>query len=192
MKKLCIALCIASVFYINEAFGSDAGMPQLNPEFWAAQAFWLILIFSILYLVIWKIFLPKINYSIENRKSRIVNDLDEAQKLKESAEKKLEEYNKIIENSKQEAKKIIEDERKKLDQDIKNKKKDFNNQIKKEITAAEKEIKDLKKTSLSNISKIASETSAELIKKIINTEVNKSNVSAIVDDIIKRNVGKLT
>ena len=51
---------------------------------------------------------------------------------------------------------------------------------------------DLKKTSLSNISKIASETSAELMKKIINTEVNKSNVSAIVDDIIKRNVGKLT
>ena len=192
MKKLCIALCIASVFYINEAFGSDVGMPQLNPEFWAAQVFWLILIFSILYLVIWKIFLPKINYSIENRKSRIVNDLDEAQKLKESAEKKLKEYNKIIENSKQEAKKIIEDERKKLDQDIENKKKDFNNQIEKEITAVEKEIKDLKKTSLSNISKIASETSAELMKKIINAEVNKSNVSAIVDDIIKRNVGKLT
>ena len=192
MKKLCIALCIASVFYVNEAFGSDVGMPQLDPEFWASQVFWLILIFSILYLVIWKIFLPKINYSIENRKSRIVNDLDEAQKLKESAEKKLEEYNKIIENSKQEAKKIIEDERKKLDQDIENKKKDFNNQIEKEITAVEKEIKDLKKTSLSNISKIASETSAELMKKIINTEVNKSNVSAVVDDIIKRNVGKLT
>ena len=185
-------MCFASVFYVNEAFGSDVGMPQLDPEFWASQVFWLILIFSILYLVIWKIFLPKINYSIENRKSRIVNDLDEAQKLKESAEKKLKEYNKIIENSKQEAKKIIEDERKKLDQDIKNKKKDFNNQIEKEITAVEKEIKDLKKTSLSNISKIASETSAELMKKIINTEVNKSNVSAIVDDIIKRNVGKLT
>ena len=192
MKKLCIAFCIASVFYINQAYGSEAGMPQLNPEFWGAQVFWLILIFSILYLLIWKIFLPKITYSIENRKSRIVNDLDEAQKLKESAEKKLKEYNKIIENSKQEAKKIIEDERKKLDQDIENKKKDFNNQIEKEITAVEKEIKDLKKTSLSNISKIASETSAELMKKIINTEVNKSNVSAIVDDIIKRNIGKLT
>ena len=113
-------------------------------------------------------------------------------KLKESAEKKLKEYNKIIENSKQEAKKIIEDGRKRLNQDIENKKKDFNNQIEKEIAVIEKEIKDLKKTSLSNISKIASETSAELMKKIINTEVNKSNVSAVVDDIIKINIGKLT
>ena len=145
-----------------------------------------------MYLITWKIFLPKITYSIENRKSRIVNDLDEAQKLKEDAENKLKEYNKIIENWKQEAKKIIEDARKKLDQDIKNKKKDFNNQIDKEIASIEREIKNLKETSLSNISKIASETSAELMKKIINTEVNKSNVSAIVDDIIKRNIGKLT
>ena len=192
MKKLCIAFCIASVFYINQAYGSDTGMPQLNPEFWGAQVFWLILIFSILYLIIWKIFLPRITYSIENRKSRIVNDLDEAQKLKESAEKKLEAYNKIIENSKQEAKKIIEDGRKRLNQDIENKKKDFNNQIEKEIAVIEKEIKDLKKTSLSNISKIASETSAELMRKIINTEVNKSNVSAVVDTIIKRNMEKHT
>ena len=190
MKKLCIAFCIASVFYINQAYGSDTGMPQLNPEFWGAQVFWLILIFSILYLVIWKIFLPRITYSIENRKSRIVNDLDEAQKLKESAEKKLEAYNKIIENSKQEAKKIIEDGRKRLNQDIENKKKDFNNQIEKEIAVIEKEIKDLKKTSLSSISKIASETSAELMRKIINTEVNKSNVSAVVDTIIKKNMEK--
>ena len=192
MKKLCIALCFASVFYMNESYGSDAGMPQLNPKFWTAQVFWLILIFSILYLIIWKIFLPKITYSIENRKSKVVNDLDQAQKLKEMAEKKLNEYNKIIEDSNNEAKKIIEDSRKKLDQDIENKKKDFNNQIEKEISAAEKEIKDLKKASISNISKIASETSSELVKKIINTEVNKSNVSAVVEDIIKRNIEKTT
>ena len=190
MKKLCIALCFASVFYVNKSFGAEAGMPQLNPEFWSAQIFWLILIFSTLYLIIWKIFLPKITYSIENRKSRIVNNLDEAQKLKESAEKKLKEYNKIIENSKNEAKKIIDEERKKLDQDIVVKKKNFSSQIEKELASVEKEIKELKKNSLSNISKIASETSAELIKNIISSEVNKSNVAAVVDEIIKKNKEK--
>ncbi len=54
--------------------------------------------------------------------------------------------------------------------------------------AAEKEIKDFKKSSIKNITNIASETSSELIKKIINTEVNKSSVSAIVNDIVKRKV----
>ena len=148
-------------------------MPQLDPEFWPAQVFWLIITFSVLYLIIWKIFLPKITYSIENRKSRVVNDLDEAQKLKESAEKKLREYNQIIENAKKEAKKIIEESRKKLDQDIENKKHKFNNDMEKELATIEKEIKELKKSSITNISKISAETSSEIIKQLIGTEINK-------------------
>ena len=190
MKNFCFALCIVVIVYANQAFGSETGMPQLNPEFWTAQIFWLILIFSSLYLIIWKIFLPKITYSIENRKSRVVSDLDETQKLKESAEKKLNEYNKIIEESKKEAKKIIEDSEKKLGRDIVKKKQKFNDEIEKELVSAEKEIKDLKKSSISSINNIAAETSAEIIKQIINIEVNKSSVSASVDDVVKRKVVK--
>ena len=190
MKNFCFALCIALMVYVNQAFGSEVGMPQLDTKFWLSQIFWLTLIFSSLYLIIWKIFLPKITYSIENRKSRIVNDLDEAQKLKENAEKKLQEYKKIIEESKKEAKKIIEVSKKKLDKDIESKKQKFNVEIEKELIATEKEIKDLKKTSTSNIANIATEISAELMRQIINAEVNKSNVSAIVNDITKREIKK--
>jgi F-type H+-transporting ATPase subunit b len=190
MKNFCFALCIALVFNVKQAFGSETGMPQLNPEFWTAQIFWLILIFASLYLIIWKIFLPRITYIIENRKSRVVNDLGEAQKLKDNAEKKLKEYNEIIEKSKKEAKKIVDDSKKKLDRDIENKKQKFNDEIEKELTATEKEIKDLKKTSTSNIADIAAETSAEIIRQIINTEVNKSNVSAIVNEMAKREIEK--
>ena len=190
MKNFCIAFCIALIVNINPVFGSETGMPQLNPEFWVAQIFWLILIFSSLYLIVWKVFLPRITYSIENRKSRIVKDLDEAQKLKDSAEKKLKEYNEIIEQSKKEAKKIIEDNQKKLDRDIENKKQKFNDEIEKELFATEKEIKELKKSSISNINRIAEETTIEIIKQILNTQVNKSSVSAIVNDISKKEMEK--
>ena len=189
MKNFCFFLCVW-ILHANQALGSEPGMPQLNTEYWAAQIFWLIIIFSILYLIIWKIFLPRITYSIENRKSRLVNDLDEVQKLKENAEKKLNEYNSIIEKSKKEAKKIIEDNQKKLDRDIENKKQKFNDEIEKELFATEKEIKELKKSSISNINRIAEETTIEIIKQILNTQVNKSSVSAIVNDISKKEMEK--
>ena len=192
MKKFLYIFNIFLLACTNQAFGSEAGMPQLDPEFWTAQIFWLILIFSSLYLIIWKIFLPRITYSIENRKSKLVNDLDQVQKLKENAEKKLNEYNLIIEKSKKEAKKIIEDSEKKLDRDIENKKKKFNEEIEKEVSAAENEIKDLKKSSILNINHIAVESTAEIIKQIVNTEINKSSVSAIVNDITKREMEKNT
>ena len=44
--------------------------------------------------------------------------------------------------------------------------------------------------SISNIDNIATEISTEIIKQIINTEANKSNVSAIVNDIAKREMKK--
>ena len=174
----------------NQTFGAEGGMPQLNPEFWASQIFWLILIFSSLYIIMWKIFLPKITDSLENRKLRIVNDLNETQKLKENAEKKLGEYNKIIENTKKEAKKILEESKRKLENDIKSKKQKFNEEIEKELISIEKEIKSLKKSSISSINKIAVEVSSEIIRQIIGAEMNKSNVSAIVEDISKKKIEK--
>jgi len=190
MKNLYSALCIAASLFCNKAFGAEVGMPQLNTEFWIAQIFWLVFIFSALYLIIWKIFLPRVTYSIENRKSKVMNDLNEAQKLKESAEKKLKEYNKIIEDSKNEAKKIIEESNRALDLDIEKKKQKFNNEIEKEITGVEKEIKALKKSSISSINKIATEISGEVIKQIIDSEVNKSSVAAIVEDVTKKELEK--
>ena len=186
MINIRFPLGFAILTFTNQAFGSEAGMPQLNPEFWVAQIFWLLLTFSILYLIIWKIFLPKITYSIENRKSRIVNDLNDAQKLKETAEEKLKEYNKIIENAKGEAKKVMEESNKILDLDIEKKKNKFNSEIEKEMEAVEKEIKDLKKSSILNINKIATEVTGEVIKKIIDSDVNKSSVSAVVKDVAKK------
>ena len=48
--------------------------------------------------------------------------------------------------------------------------------------SAEKEIIDLKNNSGEKISKIAIETSSELIKELIGLELNKSSISAIVED----------
>tara|TARA_B100001123_G_scaffold398556_1_gene482734 strand:+ start:201 stop:779 length:579 start_codon:yes stop_codon:yes gene_type:complete len=186
MKNLYFALGVVLILYPKQGFGAEAGMPQLNPEFWTAQIFWLILIFSSLYLIIWKIFLPRITDSIENRKSKVVNDLNETQKFKDDAEKKLNEYKNIIENAKKQARKIIEESRKKLNEDIEDKKQKFSKEIESELEAVEKEIKNLKKSSIANINKISIETSSEIIRQLVGTELNKSNVSAIVEDISKK------
>ena len=190
MKSFYFALSIVFVLAPSCVLGAEAGMPQLNPEFWISQIFWLTLIFSSLYIIIWKFFLPRVTHSIENRKLRIVNDLDETEKLKENAEKKLNEYNKIIEDTKNEAKKIIQENKKKIDIDIKNKKQKFNKEIEKELLNIEEEIKNFKKNSIPNIKKIAVEISHAVIKQTIGTEMNLSSISAAVDDVSKKKMIK--
>ena len=174
----------------GECFGAEGGMPQLNPDYWVSQIFWVILIFGTLYVILWRTILPKINENLENRKSQILTDLDDAQKFEDQSKEKLSEYNKILNQAKQEAKKILDRTRKKVNQDIKNKKNQFNLEIVKEIKNAEKEIKTMKLSSIKDINTIAIETSSEIVRKIVGTEVNASSVSAIVEDISKKEITK--
>ena len=177
-------------FLSNNCFAAEGGMPQLNPDYWISQIFWVMMIFGTLYIILWRIILPKINKNLENRKSQILTDLDDAQKFKDQSEEKLSEYNKILNQAKQEVKKILDETRKKINLDIKNKNNQFNLEIDKEIENAEKEIKTLKLSSIEDINKIAIETSSEIVRKIVGTEVNASSISAIVEDTSKKEITK--
>ena len=186
MRILFSLVCVVFISKINPTIGAEAGMPQLNPEFWLSQAFWLVLVFVILYLIIWKTILPKISDNLENRKKTISSDLEEAQNLKKLAEERYEEYKKLINDAKNEAGKIISENKLKLAQDLNNKKIQIQKEIDREINEVEKEIKYFNQKSLESISKISKEISSEVIKKVLNTEINESNLSAIVEEVSQK------
>jgi len=174
-----------------EAFSAESGgMPQLNPEFWVSQIFWLTLTFGILYITLSKLILPKISNNLESRKSKILENIEAAEKHREDSETKLKEYEEIIFKSKLEAKTIFNQAREKALKDINAKREVLNKQIDEEISNAEQEIKSLRDGAPDKINKIAIETSSELIQKLIGTEVNNSSISAIVDDLSRRNGDK--
>ena len=169
---------------------AEAGMPQLDPTYWASQAFWLILIFTLLYLVLSKMFIPKIKESIDDRENKIKDDLDEAQKLRSTADKKLKEYEIIIENAKKEFQKIIFESKNKLNAEIQNKKKKIEHEIEIEINSAEQEIENLKKDSLASISVISKEMTLKIIEKVSGEPLNQSSIEAAVLESTKKNLDK--
>ena len=179
---------VAFILVITESFAAEKGMPQLNPEYWVSQIFWLIIIFLSLYVVISKLILPKISENLETRKSQILDNLDQAEKFKEKTEKKIKEYEKILNETKNEAKVIMIESKKLVNQSIRKKKDHLEREIEKEVQKVEEEIKLFKKESINNINKIAIETSSNIVKNIINLDLNKSNVSAIVEDVSKKNI----
>tara|TARA_B100000963_G_scaffold306493_1_gene281183 strand:- start:192 stop:782 length:591 start_codon:yes stop_codon:yes gene_type:complete len=191
IKKIFFQFIFFNSFFIKEVFAAESGgMPQLNPEFWISQIFWLTLTFGILYLVLSKLVLPKISANLELRKSQIQENIEAAEKQRESSDNKIKEYDKIILKSKVEAKNIFKNTREKVIQDINAKKDILDKQIGEEVKKAEQEIAILKKSAPEKINKIAIETSSELLKKLIGAEVNNSSISAIVNDLSKKNGDK--
>ena len=174
----------------NNLFAAEAGMPQLDPKYWASQAFWLILVFTILYISIEKFYLPKIKNNLDNRENRIKDDLEDANKFKELSESKFKEYEKILEEAKKEVIKIHLESRNTLDKNIQTTKEAIEKEIEKEITKAQKEISDLKKNSLSDIQKISENIASDIIETISGDRLNDSSIKAAVEDMSKKNLSK--
>ena len=165
----------------------SGGMPQLNPEFWISQVFWLVLTFGILYLVLSKLVLPKISDNLETRKSQILENIETAEKQREESEDKIKQFEKIILESKIEAKNYFNDRRQEVLENINKKRIALEKDIDDEISAVEEEINKLKNTSGEKITKIAIETSSDLINQLIGEKVNNSSISAIVEDQSRKN-----
>ena len=190
VKNIIFYWFVSSFLFYGKAIAADEGMPQLNPEFWISQIFWLTIIFGSLYILLSKLILPKISNNLEARKSQIAENIEDAEKKREQSDQKLKEYDKIVGDARNEAKNIYKKAREKILRDINNKKEILEKEIDEEVKKAEDEILELKKKSPNKINKIAIETSADLVKQIIGAEVNNSNISAIVEDISKKNEGK--
>ena len=189
MKRY-LSLIIAISAIQNDLFAAEAGMPQLDPTYWASQAFWLILTFTVLYISIAKLYLPKIKNNLDDRENKIKDDLDAANKFKDLSELKLKEYEKILENSKKEVIKIHLESKNKLDKDIQRKKDVMDKEIETEITKAQQEINELKKNSILDIQNISKDLASNIIENISGDKLNESSIKATVAEVAKKNISK--
>ena len=185
-----LSLSIALTAMSTNLYAAEAGMPQLDPTYWASQAFWLILVFLILYIAISKFYLPKIKDNLDNRENKIKEDLEYANKFKEQSEAKAKEYDTILKNAKKEVSKIHFESKNILDKDIQSKKEIMEKDIEKEILKAKKEISELKKNSITSIQSISESIVSDIIENISGNKLNESSIKATVEDISKKNINK--
>ena len=139
----------------------------IDSTFWVAVSF-VIFFGGLIYLKVPQ----KINTILNKLISDIKNEIDESEKLRS------------------EAKNIFKDAREKVIKNINSKKEILDKQIDDEIKKAEVEIDTLRQSAPEKINKIAVVTSTEILKKLIGAEVNNSSISAIVDDLVKKNGDK--
>ena len=185
-----LSLIVTILAVQSDLFAAEAGMPQLDPTYWASQAFWLILVFTILYISIAKFYLPKIKKNLDDRENKIKDDVNDANKFKELSESKFKEYEKILADAKKEVIKIQIESKNILDKDIQSKKVAMEKEIENEISKAQKEIDELKKSSLKDIRNISENITSSIVENISGDKLNESSVKAAVEDVSKKKIGK--
>ena len=155
-------------------------MPQLNPEFFVSQLFWLVVTFSFLFVFLWRVSLPRIGNVLEKRERKITEDLTAAKELQAEASQIQEEIEKQLKQARNDASEMIKSSSIALQDKAQTELKKLDKELETKIDESAKAIDKSKSESVSQI-----QDQIHQITKLTLSKVASFNVS---DDEIKKAV----
>jgi F-type H+-transporting ATPase subunit b len=171
-KKLVLLFIILFTKNINAAEG---GMPQLNPESFSSQIFWLSIFFFVLFLINHFLFLPKLEEIRSKRDKTIADYLNEAKSINDSVNIIIQKMSEDLEKTKEEQNFILKEAFKKNKMQFEDKIKNINDEFEKKKDSLNKSIEKNENTILSNLPSICVSLSDNLYEKIMG-ERNKGSI----------------
>jgi F-type H+-transporting ATPase subunit b len=155
-------------------------MPQLNPLDWAPQLIWLVITFGSLYLLMKRVALPKIGSVIEMRQGRIAGDLGEADKLRRETQEAIAAYEQALAEAKARAHAIAQEARNKLNDEVAAERAELEQDLAAKSAEAEARILAAKTSALKDVNAVASQTAAEIVRRLIGVAPAKPEVGLAV------------
>lgn len=156
-------------------------LPQLDQTTYGGQLFWLAVTFLFLYFVMSRVAVPRIATVIEERRDRILDDLDKAAALKQQAEEAGRAYEKAVADARARARSLAEEARRKVKGETDKLRAEAEAGLAQKLAAAEAQIAARKAQALANVRVIAAETAQAVVQRLIGVHVPLSQVQAVVD-----------
>jgi len=155
-------------------------MPQLNPLDWAPQLIWLVITFGVLYLLMKRVALPKIGSVIEMRQGRLAGDLEAADKLRRETQEAIAAYEQALAEAKARAHAIAQEARNTLKDEVAAERAALERDLSAKSAEAEARILAAKTSALKDVDAVASETAAEIVRRLIGIAPAKPEVALAV------------
>ena len=155
-------------------------MPQLDPEFFISQLFWLVVFFSFLLFFLWKVSLPRIAKVIEKRQNTIDENLSYAKELQEQAQKIENKINNQINQAKQNTDDQIKKTISSLQDDVASKLTVLDKDLEDKISKSEKEIMKNRDNEIKNIDKEILNITKITVSKLTNIDLSDNEINSII------------
>ena len=158
-------------------------MPQLNPEFYVSQLFWLVISFTFLFIFLWRISLPRISSVLENRANKINEDIKMAKKHQTEAEEIQKDIDNQLRNAKIETSDLIKSANQNLQKHATKELEKLDQLLNSKIDEASSIIEKNKTDSLDLINKQINDITKLTLSKISNMSVSDEDIKDVVRNI---------
>jgi len=155
-------------------------MPQLNPEFFVSQLFWLVVTFSFLFVFLWRVSLPRIGNVLEKRERKITDDLTAAKELQAEASKIQEEIENQLKQARTDSSEMIKSSTIALQDKAQTELKKLDKELETKIDESAKAIDKSKSESVSQIQKQIHEITKLTLSKVATFNVSDEEIKKAV------------
>lgn len=156
----------------------EGGFPPFQTENFAPQIVWLVVIFSVLYLLMSRLALPRVGRIIENRAAKIAADLDASREMQAEAQAAAKANDETLRLRREEAQAIGRDAQQKIAAEAAARRTAAEADAAEKIRAAEARIVAAKNDALANVEQIAVEAAAAIIEKLTGARADDSQLKA--------------
>jgi F-type H+-transporting ATPase subunit b len=170
----------------TEVPGGKPPFPPFQGETFASQLVWLTLSFVILYVLMAKIALPRVTAIIEDRRSRMADDLAQAERLKAESDAALAAYDKALADARSRAQALASATREKQAAEAEATRKALEAKLNVRLAEAEATITATKTAAMANVQSIATEAAGAIVQRLIGTTPSADALSGAVADVLKR------
>lgn len=150
----------------------SAGLPQMNPESFPSQIFWLVVTFGLLFIVLSRITLPMIAGAIGDRRNRIEGDLGTAESLRNDAAGALASYESALAQARARAHQLADENKKRIVAEIDRMKSGADAQTHSAMGEAEKRIAAERAKSVAGVKTAAASAAADIVERLIGAKVS--------------------
>lgn len=185
IEKLAPLAAVAVVFAPTIASASEVGMPQFDPSTFVSQVFWLVVTFAILFILMWKVALPRVSETLDNREQKIAADLEKAEELKVGAEKAQVELDKALADARAEAHVVIAKANAAIAKDQDKKIAAFAADLDNKTSEAEARIEDARKAALASVTEVATEVTQAAVEKLGGKAADDKTITAALSAVSK-------
>ena len=159
-------------------------MPQLDVNTFLPQVVWLVITFTALFLLMWRVAVPRIADLLEARQRRIEDNLDKAQESKKEAEETLAAYEQAMNEARAGANTHIAEATARMSGEAAEREAELALDLSARITAAEDEIAKAANEAMDNIRAATIEVAAAVLERLTGEAPAEKSVAKAVAKVL--------
>ncbi|GJD95938.1 F0F1 ATP synthase subunit B family protein [Methylobacterium iners] len=157
------------------------GFPPFQSHTFLSQLIWLALAFGLLYYLMAKIALPRIQGILHDRATRLSGDLDEAHRMKAEAEAAGAAYERALSEAQSKARAISADTRNSVAQETDARRKSLEAELNERLVASEATIKSRTAEAMGSVRGIAAETASAIVERLTGHSPDQAALNRALD-----------